>query len=50
MGLLTKIYGTYEVNETNEPKELDHYDIIIDKYACLIANSNYEDSLLFLKK
>jgi len=37
------------VNETNELKDLDDYDIIIDKYASLIANSNYEDPLLFWK-
>jgi hypothetical protein len=43
------LYITFEVNETNEPKELDDYDIIIDKYASLIANSNYEDPLLFWK-
>ena len=43
------LYITYEVNETNEPKDLDDYDIIIDKYASLIANSNYEDPLLFWK-
>ncbi len=37
------------MNETNEPKDLDDYDIINDKYASLIANSNYEDPLLFCK-
>jgi len=37
------------VNETNEPKYLDDYDIIIDEYASLIANSNNEDPLLFWK-
>jgi hypothetical protein len=31
------------------PKDLDDYDIIIDKYASIIVNSNYEDPLLFWK-
>jgi hypothetical protein len=43
------LYITYEVNEINEPKDLDDYDIIIDKYASLEVNSNYEDPLLFWK-
>jgi hypothetical protein len=29
--------------------DLDDYDVIIDKYATLIANSNYEDPFLFWK-
>ena len=37
------------MNETNEPKDLDDHEIIIDKYASLIVDSNYKDPLLFWK-
>ena len=40
---------TFEVDEAAEAKDLDDYDVIIDKYASLIASSNYEDPLLFWK-
>jgi len=43
------LYIKFEVDEAVGANDLDDYDVIIDKYTSLIANSNYEDPLLFWK-
>ena len=37
------LYIKFEVDEAVGANDLDDYDVIIDKYTSLIANSNYED-------